>query len=498
MIMTGSSDWHRRFKRLIRVGCYGYLCVPAFASYAAAQMDTANFYAAARNALGGQEISGIEFGGEGWDACLGQAWSVAEGWARWELTGYSRVIDYGSGSSSHTTQRRAGMDPERIGGCGAQPGANAAPQQGAIDNVSAWSEQLMIWLTPHGFLRLLQAGQSTITSEGSGWQVTLPLVRDDIAYTLIGIFNNDFEVESIRTWIDDPIFGDMEISAEFGPYRQFGGLAFPETFALKQGGFPTLWLAIDSVAPIAAAPQPVVRRAAAPVPVAGVPAYTEIGEGIFAIHGSYQAVAVEFDDFSMVIDGLQSDSRVEALIRAVKDAIPGKPIRYVVSTHSHFDHAYGLRQFAAEGAMILTHQMNVEFFEQALSTPRTLRVNSTEPAVVPVNIEGIDGRYEITDGSGQVVELHALGPSPHAADMVIAYLPSIKAVVEADVLQPWINPVFSGGPGPHPFLVYLAEELARAGVDYERFVPIHVPPEPPLMERAALEAVLAVPRGERE
>jgi hypothetical protein len=37
----------------------------------------------------------VEFSGNGWDACLGQAWNVDDGrWARWALRDYNRVIDY--------------------------------------------------------------------------------------------------------------------------------------------------------------------------------------------------------------------------------------------------------------------------------------------------------------------------------------------------------------------------------------------------------------------
>jgi hypothetical protein len=70
-------------------------------------------------------------------------------------------------------------------------------------------------------------------------------------------------------------------------------------------------------------------------------------------------------------------------------------------------------------------------------------------------------------------------------------LPSIKTIVEADVFQPWINPVFGGGrEGPHPFLVYLDRELTRLGLDYEQFVPVHAPNPPLVMPKSALvEAV---------
>jgi glyoxylase-like metal-dependent hydrolase (beta-lactamase superfamily II) len=288
----------------------------------------------------------------------------------------------------------------------------------------------------------------------------------------------------------------MEVLAEFGAYRDFGALSFPGSLTILQGGSPTLHLDFASVEPSSeTVSNDAARRggAAAPPPD---PAFTEIGPGVFAFYGAYQSVAVAFDDYVAVIDGLQNDARAQELITLVKQAIPGKPIRYVVSTHSHFDHASGLRQFAAEGATILTHSANVAFFERALATPRTLSVApvvnpNPAPAIV---VQGVDERFTLSDAAGQTLELYALAPNVHAADFLIAYLPKAGVIVEADILQPWINPVFAGdGGGPHSSLVYLASELRRLGLNYESFVPIHTPPNPPQMTRGDLEEALGQP-----
>ena len=52
--------------------------------------------------------------------------------------------------------------------------------------------------------------------------------------------------------------------------------------------------------------------------------------------------------------------------------MPNKPIKYVVNTHHHFDHAGGLGPFVAEGAIVLTHDANKAFYEKALAAPRTV------------------------------------------------------------------------------------------------------------------------------
>jgi glyoxylase-like metal-dependent hydrolase (beta-lactamase superfamily II) len=479
-------------------GWIAALALLSLADPAAAQVPTfADLRAAALEAMGGQDVARVEFRGSGWDGCLGQAWKITEGWARWEVQEYRRIIDYGAVTSLQTARRRAAMDPERIGGCGAQPDAAFAAQQTSVAANGSWADQLPIWLTPHGFLALAAQGVPTVERNGRGLKVALPVARAGITYRVNGYYDRGYLLERIETWIDDPVYGDMKIEARFGDYRDFGGVRFPASIVYSQGGFRTLDLTVDGVVPNtqataapparAASVRPPAAAAAAPTAPAAAaePPYYEIADGIFVFGGPYQGVAVEFDAFSVLIDGMQSDARVRDLIRLTREAIPNKPIRYAVNTHSHFDHASGLRLLAAEGATVLTHDTNRRFLERALNTPRTL--TSERTAARAVVVQGIRGRHVISDASGQSLELHALRGGLHAADMVIAYLPKARAVVESDLLQPWINPVFGGGrTGPHPYLAYLFAELERLKLDYEQFVPIHRPPAPPTMKKADL------------
>jgi glyoxylase-like metal-dependent hydrolase (beta-lactamase superfamily II) len=467
-------------------------------------------------AMGGRAVHRLEYTGDGWDACVGQAWDVNEGWARWEIRDYRRVIDYDAVESLQTAQRRAGLDPGRLGGCGAQPGAAASTQRSSIDAASPWADQLPIWLTPQGFLDLAARATPKVERHGAEWKVAVEVPSDSgVVHVVNGYYGDDFRLRRVQTWVDDSVFGDLEVVAELGAYRRFGSIEFPASLLYKQGGFATLSLTIDGVEPdtsASAVPESSPRRRpAGPAAGAAGASYVKIGDGVFVLPGSYQSVAVEFADFSVVIDGLQNDARAAEIIRLTHEAIPGKPIRYVVSTHSHFDHASGLRLFAADGAVILTQRRNVAFFQHALDTPRTLNgaraadsARAADGAAAAGSragdrVLGVGDRFVIRDGSGQAVELYKLEGSVHADDMLIAYLPRIKTIVEADVFQPWINPVFGGGrEGPHPFLVYLDRELKRLGLDYAQFVPVHAPNPPLVMPKSVLVDALNRPKAEGE
>lgn len=464
---------------------------PTASDTPAAASAAGQVIAQARRAMGVNGVTRLEYAGDGWEACLGQPWAIRDGWARWRIMNYDRVIDYGTFDSYQTALRQAGMDPDKLGGCGAQPNAPVQNQQSSVNDDASWEQQLQIYLTPIGFLNLAQANGARVERGDDG----LSLVIDDIPvgdvhYRMVGDFGDDYLLDHITTWVDNSVYGDMAFEADFSEYLDIAGVTFPLHIVQKQGGFTTLDINVDSVAPgtrASAEPPPREGRGFGGGQAADGPEYEQIGEGVYALFGAYQSVLVEFDDYTVVLDGLQSDQRARDIIRIAHDIAPGKPVGYVLTTHAHFDHASGLREFVAEGATILTHESNVDFFSDALGTPRTLAPGETAGNDMPVKIMGVTGFFAIDDGN-QRVEIHKINGSRHADDMLIAYIPGIKTIVEADLLQPWINPVFGGG--RHPFLVHLASELERLGLDYEQFVPVHRPPDPPLMSRADLMQAL--------
>jgi glyoxylase-like metal-dependent hydrolase (beta-lactamase superfamily II) len=469
--------------------------------------DAATLLTDARAALGANPTT-IEFSGGGQDASIGQPWNIQEGWPMWSVSDYNRVIDYGNGTSLQSAVREI-ADPTKLGGGGAQPGGEPQNQNSTVAADGGFNQKLQIWLTPHGFLNLAGESNPTITAEtmnGVSYNVASFTVPDgDIAHQMRGYFNAESSVlEEVQTWVDNPVYGDMLIEAEYGNYQDFGGTMFPTSYVQKQGGFDTLNLNISDVVPnttASAEPEPQEGGGrgrggfgggrggrggrgggdAADAP----PPFVELGEGIFVLDGGYQSVAVEFEDFSVVIDGLQNNARAADIIANTKVAIPDKPIRYWVMTHMHFDHISGIRDMVAEGVTIVTHEGNVDFLLDVLDNPRTMNPDRLAGAPMAPMVEGAGDTWVLEDGT-QLLELYKLEGSLHADDMMIAYLPSINAIVEADLAQPWMNPPF--GRNGHPFTVYFAEELERIGIAFEQIIPVHRPTPGPAVSREAFLA----------
>src|SRR5204863_9947557 len=100
-------------------------------------------------------------------------------------------------------------------------------------------------------------------------------------------------------------------------------------------------------APVTIQPPPA-RGGAAPAAAAGAPANPpatseKLGDGVYLITGGYAVIAVDFKDYIALIECGQSEARALSVIEEAKKLIPNKPIRYVINTHSHFDHSSGLR-----------------------------------------------------------------------------------------------------------------------------------------------------------
>ena len=195
-------------------------------------------------------------------------------------------------------------------------------------------------------------------------------------------------------------------------------------------------------------------------------------------------MAVEFRDFVTLIEAPLNEERSLAVLGEVTKLIPNKPIRYVVNTHHHFDHSGGLRTFLAQGATIVTHQANREYYEQVLfnPAPRTLqadRFSTYYPYFSggrrPLPIETVNQKYVLSDGV-RTVDLYPVQGLDHAATMLMVYFPKEKILVNADLY----SPPAQGAPNPTPNanMRTLQQNIQRLKLDVGQHVPIHGQPGP--------------------
>jgi glyoxylase-like metal-dependent hydrolase (beta-lactamase superfamily II) len=250
---------------------------------------------------------------------------------------------------------------------------------------------------------------------------------------------------------------------------------FPTKIVQRQGGHPILDLTVADVkpnAPVTIQPQ---GRGGAPAAAAPAQAGTpteKLADGVYLILGGYASLAIDFRDYIVVVEGAQSEERGNMVIAEAKRLIPNKPIRYVINTHHHFDHASGLRPFVAEGATIVTHQSNKGWYEKIFAMPHTLNPDRLATSPRKPTFETVTDKKVMTDGN-HIVELYLLRGSGHNEGLLAVYLPKEKLLLEADAYNP---PAQANAPVPNPVAPYtanLVENLNRLKLDIVTIIPVH-------------------------
>ncbi len=458
--------------------CISALLFVTVLSVTAVAQDAKTVISAASKAMGAENVKTIQYSGPGSEFSFGQAYNPASPWPAFKNKTYTRTIDFDM-PAVRIDRVAEPIDPQRRGG-GLAP---AASQTIVVNPNTAWAQQLEIWKTPIGFLKAAATNNATATTQTAGGKkYTVITFMGQNKAKVNGYVNAQNMLERVETWIDNAVTGDTVLDISYSDYKDFGGVKFPTHIVEKQGSYPTLDLMVTDVKPNIAAniQSPQGRGGApaggAPAGAAPAPAATsqKLADGVYLILPGYAALAVDFKDYIVVVEGPQSEARGAAIIEEAKKVIPNKPIRYVVNTHIHFDHSSGLRAFVAEDSTIITHQVNKGYWEKVLAGPHTLNPDKQETAKKKIKVEYI-GDKKVLTGGGHVIELHRLQGSLHQEGLIVAYLPKEKILVEADAFNP---PAQANAPAPspvNPATINLVENIERLKLNVETIVPVHYP-----------------------
>jgi glyoxylase-like metal-dependent hydrolase (beta-lactamase superfamily II) len=442
-------------------------------------------------ALGAGSLSTIQYSGWGSDYIFGQAYDGNASWPRFNLPSYSMSIDYAA-PAMRDERRRAQAENPPLGG-GFQPLAGELRQIWALNGTYAWDvagaeavapaverdmrpavagRLAQIWLTPHGFVKAALAASPAVRTETvRGAPKTIVTFTTPTNVTLAGTLNDRHLVERIETWFDNPVLGDMAYEAVFDGYKDYGGVKFPSRILHRSAGYPILEVNVTDVKPNAPVSIPVPDNIRQAKPAAAGPLQAEaVSPGVWIVPGGARSLAVEFADHVVLVDGPETEARSLAVIDAVARAVPGKRIRYVINTHSHFDHAGGLRTYAAEGAVIVTHRDNIPFYEQAWSNPRTINPDRLAKSGRKAAFEGVVGSRILSDGSRTLAVYHYAG-NMHNPGMLMVYLPKERILFEADSFTPPAN--LNAPPNGFANLVHFNDAVARLRLDVDQIVPAH-------------------------
>jgi glyoxylase-like metal-dependent hydrolase (beta-lactamase superfamily II) len=444
---------------------------------------------AAAKAIGVDNLKCVTISGTGYSGAVGQQWWSDRNvdWPRGEpLANYTRTMNWDAKTMKEEFDRKPGMNPASwkygAGWMGGTPpqrqprqtfivngqygwhvdGPGSAPVAASPDDAERW--QLDLWVNPHGFLKAARMpGANPVAvwrwelgEMGRDGPTTVPEKMTVVSiqmgkYRIDATINKENLLQRIHTWVPHPVLGDMNYEHEFtnASYIDIGsGVRFPTGWHHHEG-----WDDNYNAQNITA------------------------GHNGFG-GSTHNSVAVEFKDFVAVVEAPVDEARSLAVIEEVAQRMPGKPIRFLVNTHQHFDHIGGLRTYLHIGATIVTHWKNFDFYNRDVlnAVPRTLQpdmVARWPPTELfeGYNIETVRENYVITDGT-RIMQMYYVHPLQHAEGMLMAYLPKEKLVIEADMVDTHVP--LPGAPTPANKSFY--NEVRTLKLDVARIVPIHGAP----------------------
>jgi glyoxylase-like metal-dependent hydrolase (beta-lactamase superfamily II) len=396
--------------------------------------------ASVADAMGAANVNSIQYTGSGDVFSFGQAFEPGGRWPRFIQRTYSAAINYQTPAMRLIQVRSQGEHPPRGGGAQAvaadqrtvqdvsgkfawQEGTQATPNPGAVGD-----RLRQLWTTPHGVIKAAMANAGKV----DGNTLTFSVEGHEVKATL----NAQNLVEKVSYLSTNDVVGDYVVDIAYTDYADFGGVKFPRHIVQVEDGFPTLDITVSEVKPNAPVTVEVPANVQSATPQPLKVSVDKLADGVWYF-GTPNARnwAVDFKDYIVVVEGIGSEARSLAVIDEIKKAIPNKPIRYVINTHAHYDHAGGLRAYVAQGATIVTHETNKPFFEKVWARPRTIAPDSLSKSPKAPVFETVSDKKVMTDGT-KTIELYFMKGTSHNVANLIVYMPKEKLVFWGDGYNP--------------------------------------------------------------
>jgi glyoxylase-like metal-dependent hydrolase (beta-lactamase superfamily II) len=445
---------------------------------APAQSDALKRAAAA---MGADQVKTLRYSGDGTGWTFGQAYTAGGAWPKITVHSVIRTINYDT----------AAMREEIVLGRGEPRGGGGYPLVGQqrndqfVSGRHAWnvvgtnsvpgprwaSDRVhQLWLTPQGIIKAAMRNNArTASVKQGGRTLTVASFTEPGRFSARVFINAAGLVERVESIAPDAVMGDTRAVTTYSAYQDFGGIKFPTRIRQSMGGHPTLDITIREVQPNVAADialPDAVRDATERVVT------EKVADGVwFVAGGSHNSVAIEMKDHLVLVEAPLNDGRTQPVIDSVKQLAPGKPIRFVVNSHQHFDHAGGLRTAVADGATIVTQAGNKAFFEKVLANPNRIAPDRLAQSGRKAKILAVAAKRTMSDGT-RTIELRRIEDSVHNNTFLMVYMPKEKLLIQADAYTP-LPPNAPPPALPNANNLNLIRNIETQKLAVERILPLH-------------------------
>jgi glyoxylase-like metal-dependent hydrolase (beta-lactamase superfamily II) len=125
----------------------------------------------------------------------------------------------------------------------------------------------------------------------------------------------------------------------------------------------------------------------------------------------------------------------ERFVDAIRQRFPEKPIRHLILTHGHSDHAGGVRAFVAEGATVVAHASLRPQIQALLQVPPDDLADRYAQQPRPLEFLDVQDSLRLDD-SIRPIRILFIDPNPHAAGLLAVHLPTANILFLSDLITP--------------------------------------------------------------
>ena len=251
-------------------------------------------------------------------------------------------------------------------------------------------------------------------------------------------------LSSVEYLTDLPTFGDSTVSWKFGDYRPVPGIGeIPHHISVHLNDAPFTDVSITRITRDHDQVRSFLDVESLPHEVAAPrePRFESLGEGVHRIADlvpGKHLLVVEFDQYLMLMDAPAARPLLHELpasmvshtmgksaisitaLRMLQEAIPDKPVKYVLISHFHSDSAGGLLAFSGVEVDILASREQISDIADFLGRSHTLC--ELEAHTENLHLKPVHQKLVIEDAQ-QRVEILQVGKNPHSESMLVAWLP---------------------------------------------------------------------------